>query len=79
MQNITLTGTATNELGAVSPYTGTIQIVEPPVIIGVTVVPQVAPAGTLRTITIVANDPQGLTLSYTCMVGGEPAAPTMQV
>ena len=68
------------KLGWFTPFTGTITIVDslPPVIDSVTVNPQSAPAGTLRTITISAHDPQGQPLTYTCKVGSVDAQPTAQ-
>jgi hypothetical protein len=68
-----ISGTVTNAGGASQPFTGTIEIVESPVIDGLTIEPQSAPAGTLRTITINAHDPQGLPLTYECTVDGNPA------
>jgi hypothetical protein len=73
-QKHNISGTVTNAGGASQPFTGTIEIVEAPVISGVTVVPQSAPSGTLRTITVVAHDPQDLALTYECTVNGAPAA-----
>ena len=66
MTTLNITGNATNQAGLVTPFSGTITIVDlvPPVIDGVTVNPQSAPAGTLRTITINAHDPQGQPLTY---------------
>lgn len=71
----TITGTVTNAGGASAPFSGTIDVVEVPVIDGVSVVPQSAPAGTLRTITVSAHDPGGLPLSYACFVNGFLATP----
>ena len=74
----TIAGTVTNAGGASAPFAGTIEIVEVPVIDGILVVPSMAPAGTLRTITVLAHDPGGLTLTYACNVNGVPATPTGQ-
>jgi hypothetical protein len=41
----------------------------------VSVSPDPAVAGTLRTITVVATDPQGQALTYTCKVNGVDATP----
>ncbi len=47
-----------------------------PIIDSVTVIPQSAPTGTLRTITITAHDPNNLALTYTCLVGTQSATAT---
>jgi hypothetical protein len=60
----------------VTPYTGTIVVLDPPVVSGVTVVPAAAPAGTLRTITVNATDPNGDPLTYTMLVNGTAATQT---
>lgn len=78
MATLNITGTATNASGVATPFTGTITVVEAPVISGITVNPQSAPAGTLRTITVIASDPQGQALTYTCMVNGVNANSTSQ-
>lgn len=80
MTTLNITGNATNEAGLVTPFTGTINIVDnaPPVIDSVVVNPQSAPAGTVRTITINAHDPQSQPLTYTCKVGGVDAKTTAQ-
>lgn len=81
MTTYQITGTATNAAGLSMPFSGTINTspaVLPPVVNSVSVVPQTAPAGTLRTITINASDPQGQPLTYTCLVSGSPATPTAQ-
>jgi hypothetical protein len=73
MATFNVTGTAVNAAGSV-PFTGTITTVDLPVIQSVVIVPQSAPPGTLRTITITAT---GAT-SYTCLVAGVPATATAQ-
>ena len=60
----------TNSKGASASAPGHINIVDPPVISSVTVTPDPAPAGTLRTIVINATDPAGLALSYSLTVDG---------
>lgn len=75
MSSLAVTGTVTNESGLSSPFTGIITVVDPPVVSGVTIDPASAVAGTLRTITIAATDPQGQNLTYTCKVNGVDASP----
>lgn len=70
-----ITGTIRNTDGATVSFTGTITIAEDPVVALVTVDPDPAPPGTLRTITIKASDPNNLPLTYTCFVDGIPAVP----
>lgn len=70
MSTVTVSGTVVDAAGLSHPFAGTITIEGPPVISSVTIVPASAPAGTLRTITIVATDPQGGALTYTCTVPG---------
>lgn len=74
----TITGTVTDSGGASIKYTGTITVNDTPIVDLITVVPAAAPAGTLRTITIAAHDPNTppQTLTYTCLVNGVAATPT---
>ncbi len=78
MSNLAINGTVTNASGISASFSGNITIVDPPVVVSVTVVPQSAPAGTLRTITIAATDPQGQALVYSCKVNGVDATATAQ-
>lgn len=78
MSTLAITGTAVDTSGASTPFTGSITVIDPPAINSVVVSPASAVAGTLRTITINATDPQGQTLSYTCKVNGINATPTGQ-
>ena len=80
MANLTVTGTVTDSAGLSTPFTGNITTLSGPVINGVVITPQSAPAGTLRTITINATDPNTppLALTYTCLVAGTPATATSQ-
>lgn len=80
MATFNVTGTATNvATGQSATLTGSfVTTAAPPVISSITVVPQSAAAGTLRTITINATDPQGGVLTYTCLVNGAPATATAQ-
>lgn len=78
MSTLTVTGEVKNESNLVATFTATINVIDapkPPVVKSVTVAPDPAPAGTLRTITIVASDPQGQALTYTCKVGTQNATP----
>jgi hypothetical protein len=75
MSSLAVTGTTTNEAGLVAQFTGIINVIDPPVVNSVSVSPDPAVAGTLRTITIVATDPQGQNLTYTCKVNGVDATP----
>ena len=59
-----VTGTATNVDGTTN-FTGTINTVAPPVVTSVTVVPQSAPVGTPRTITVVATGTAPITYNLT--------------
>jgi len=77
MATYNVTGTVSNGAVAV-PFTGTITAVAPPVVNSVVVVPDPAAAGTLRTITINASDPQSLPLTYTLQVAGATATVTAQ-
>lgn len=77
MTTYNITGTVTNTSGGVANITGSFTTVaSPPVINSVVVNPASAPAGTLRTITISATDPQGQALTYTCLVNGVAATTT---
>jgi hypothetical protein len=76
MSTMTVAGTITNSGGAIANFTGTINIVDPPVIDSVSVSPDPAAPGTLRTITVVAHDPQDQQLTYSCQVNGVDATPT---
>jgi hypothetical protein len=78
MATLNITGTVTNASGVATPFTGTITTVEAPVVSSVVVNPASAPAGTMRTITINASDPQGQALTYTCKVNGTNATATAQ-
>ncbi len=60
----------TNSKGNSANAPGHITTIDPPVISNVTVVPDPALAGTLRTITITATDPAGLALTYALTVDG---------
>jgi hypothetical protein len=62
-----VTGTATNVDGTTN-FTGTINTTAPPVVTSVTVVPQSAPAGTPRTITVVATGTAPITYNLTSPV-----------
>lgn len=73
---VTITGFVTDSGGASSPFNAVATVVDAPVISAVDVNPASAPAGTTRTITITASDPQGQTLAYTCLVNGVAATPT---
>jgi hypothetical protein len=76
-----VTGTATNTTtGQSSPFSGSFTDSAPPVINSVTITPQAAAPGTLRTITISATDPNtpASPLSYTCLVNGTAATATSQ-
>jgi len=76
MSSMAVTGTVTNESGLSVPFTGIINTIDAPVVSSVSVSPDPAVAGTLRTITIAASDPQGQNLTYTCNVNGVAATPT---
>lgn len=78
MSIVTITGTVKDSIGATAPFTATVNIAAAPVITGVSVVPVSAPAGTLRTITVNATDPNvpALPLTYTCLVAGVAATAT---
>lgn len=78
MATVTFIGTVTDSAGASAPFTGTINVANAPIISSVSVVPLSAPAGTLRTITINATDPNTppLPLKYTCKVNNVAATPT---
>jgi len=76
MSSLAVTGTVTNEAGLSVPFTGIINTLDAPVVSSVSVSPDPAVAGTLRTITIAATDPQGQALTYTCKVNGVDATPT---
>jgi hypothetical protein len=78
MSILNITGTATNQAGVATSFTGTISVVDAPVVNSVVVNPQSAPAGTMRTITINATDPQGQPLTFTCKVNGTNATATAQ-
>lgn len=83
MATLTVTGTVTDTAGLSTPFNGTITtnpVLLPPIIDSVTVAPDPASVGTLRTITILAHDPNSpaLGLVYTCLVNGVPATPTAQ-
>jgi len=78
MSTLNVTGVVTNESGASSPFSGAITVIDPPVVNSVVVNPQSAPAGTLRTITVNATDPQEQALTYACKVNGVDATPTAQ-
>ena len=75
MSNKTISGVVADSQGATTPFSGTINITDSPVINSVVVSPDPAPVGTMRTITITATDPQGLALTYTCLVDGIAATP----
>jgi hypothetical protein len=75
MSSLAVTGTTTNEAGLVAQFTGIINVIDPPVVSGVSISPDPAVSGTLRTITIAATDPQGQALTYTCKVNGVDATP----
>jgi len=75
MSSLAITGTATNESGLSVPFTGIINTIDAPVVASVSVSPDPAIAGTLRTITVAATDPQGQALTYTCKVNGVDAVP----
>jgi len=70
MATFTGTGTAVNEAGISTPFSFTINTAEPVVINSVTVTPQMAAPGTLRTITVVATDPQGQTVTLNASLPG---------
>lgn len=78
MATVNITGTVVDSAGASVPFSGIITIAAAPVVSSVSVVPLTAPAGTLRTITINAIDPNvpPLPLTYTCLVGGVAATAT---
>lgn len=78
MAVLQVTGTVTDNAGLQTPFTGTITTQSAPVVQSVVVSPQSAPAGTTRTITINATDPDGGALTYTCFVEGQAATPTGQ-
>jgi len=78
MATLQVTGTVTDAQGLTAPFTGTIQTQSAPVVSSVTVSPQSAPVGTLRTITINASDAEGGPLTYACFVEGQAATPTAQ-
>jgi len=80
MATFNVTGTVTDADGLSTPFTGSFTTASPPVVNSVTISPQSAPAGTLRTITISATDPNtpGGPLTYTCSVNGTPATATAQ-
>jgi hypothetical protein len=75
MSSLAVTGTVVNESGLSVPFTGIINTIDAPVVNSVSVSPDPAVAGTLRTITIAATDPQGQALLYTCKVNGVDATP----
>lgn len=75
MSSLAVTGTATNESGLSSPFTAIINVIDAPLISGVTISPDPAVAGTLRMITVAATDPQGQNMTYTCKVNGVDATP----
>lgn len=75
MSTLIVSGTVTNEDGAVRQFSGTLEVVDPPVIDSVVVEPASAPAGVLRTITVTAHDPSDQDLTYTCKVNGVDATP----
>lgn len=79
MATLQVTGTVTDNVGLVTPFTGTIVTQNTaPVVDSVVVSPQSAPTGTARTITITAHDVEGGALTYTCFVEGVAATPTGQ-
>jgi hypothetical protein len=75
MSSLAVTGTVTNESGLSTPFTGLINVIDPPVVGVISVSPDPAAAGILRTITVPATDPQGQNLTYTCKVNGVDATP----
>jgi hypothetical protein len=68
MAILQVTGTVVDGDGLSTPFTGTINTSTPPVISSVTIVPQSAPVGTTRMITIVAVGTPPLT--YNLSVSG---------
>lgn len=78
MATLNVTGTVTDAGGLQTPFSGTIVTQTAPVIDSVNIVPQSAPVGTSRTITINAHDAEGGTLTYTCFVEGVAATQTAQ-
>ena len=66
MAVLQVTGTVVDADGQSTPFTGTITTTSTsPTVTSVTVVPQSAPAGTLRTITVVATGDAPLTYNLT--------------
>lgn len=73
----TITGTITDSSGLSTPFTAKATIAaSPPVIVSASVTPQSAPAGTTRTLTIVATDPQGGAITYNPVAAGITFTPT---
>lgn len=70
-----ITGTVTDSAGLSTPFTGTINTLEYPVVNSVVVTPDPVVAGQEVTITINATDPNGGELTYTCLVDGVAATP----
>ena len=73
MATVTFSGTAVDDAGLSTPFSGTFTTTVPnqgPIINSVTAVPQSAPVGTSRTVTVSATDPEGGPLTYNLTVGG---------
>lgn len=70
MTTLQITGVVTNVSGLSQPFTGTVDVIDPPVVSGVTFSPEAPKAGDLVTITVAATDPQNEALTFSCEVNG---------